>query len=213
MKPALFRFPSLNSASNQLAPKVIMVNNTGLTSPHPAETLSFETFKQEVSTTIDSVFFGCQAAARVMMGQEPLAGQPYAIRGTIINVASVAGEMAIAGHASFCAAMAGVIAMTKVLAAEWGPYGLRVAAVGVGLTEALLEKTGEVEVANLASSLPAKTYMTLKSNAPPGYVPLRAPATPAAVGQAVAYLAGSAAGYITGTSLPIDGGWLAYGYL
>lgn len=191
----------------------IMVNNTALNDPQPAENMPFEKFTQEVSATVNSVFFGCQAAARYMLEQEPSPAGPFSSKGVIVNMASVAGEMAIAGHAAYCSAMAGVIAVTKSLAAEWGPQGVRVVAVGVGLSKSLLEKLGVDTLSNVASTLPAETYMTLKSNAPPGYIPFRRPLSPADVGQAVAYLAGDAAGYTTGTTLYTDGGWLAYGYL
>lgn len=191
----------------------IMVNNTLLNKPQPVEDLPIETFTQGVSATIDSVFFGCQVAAQHMLEQEALQTEPYPLKGSIINVASVAGEMAIPGHAAYCSAMAGVIAITKVLAAEWGPQGVRVAAVGAGITESLLKSIGIEDLSNVESTFPAETYMTLKSNAPTGYIPVKATASPPVVGQAVAYLASGAASYITGTTLYTDGGWLAYGYL
>lgn len=191
----------------------IMVNNTLLNDPQPTEELPIETYIHDVSTTVDAVFFGCQVAAQHMLKQEALQTEPYPLKGSIINVASVAAEMAIPGQAAYCSAMAGVIAITKVLAAEWGPMGVRVTAVGVGITEPLLESIGIEDLSNVESTLPAETYMTLKSNAPAGYIPVKVVASPTAVGQAVAYLASDTASYITGTTLYTDGGWLAYGYL
>jgi len=193
----------------------IMVNNTRLYQPQPAEDLSVDTFIQEVSANVDPVFFGSQMAARRMLAQSPRQTESYPLKGTIINIASVAGVVAIAGHAAFCAAMAGVMAMTQTLAAEWGPHGIRVAAVGAGVTEAMLKEAGAFDnvSANGEVADPAETYMTLQTNAPRGYIPLGFPVTPEAVGQAVAALAADAAGYTTGITLFTDGGWLSYGYL
>ena len=196
----------------------IMVNNTRVNESQPAETLAIDTFRQDVIANVNPVFFGCQIAARQMLAQEPVQTDPYPVKGAIINIASVAGVVAIPGQAAFCAAMGGIIAMTNVLAAEWGPQGVRVVAVGVGITESLLEKAGLAEQPPSSrpgdgTASPAETYMTLLANAPRGYIPVGVPASPAAVGRAVAYLASEAAGYTTGTTLYTDGGWLAYGYL
>lgn len=193
----------------------IMVNNTRLFQPEPADTLSFNTFVQEVSANVDPVFFGSQTAARHMLAQPARQIEPYPLQGVIINIASVAGVVAISGHAAFCSAMAAVMAMTQTLAAEWGPHGVRVAAVGVGITETMLKEIGVLDQpqANDHVADPAETYMTLQANAPRGYIPVGGPVSPEAVGQAVAYLAGDAAAYVTGTTLFADGGWLSYGYL
>lgn len=176
----------------------IMVNNMLAGEPQPAAELPTDMFAQAVSVNLKSVFFGCQIAARHMLTQEPLQVEPHLFRGTIINIASVAGVVAISGHAAFCAAMAGVIAMTKALAAEWGPQGLRVVAVGVGLTESLLE---------------SRPLTEQSAHSAYSHIPLGMPTFPEAIGRAVAYLASDAASYTTGTTLYTDGGWLAYGYL
>ena len=191
----------------------IMVNNTQLYPAQPVEDLPASTFIREVSANVDRVFFGCQIAARHMLAQESMQSEPFPLRGVIINIASVAGVVAIPGYAAFCAAMAGVIAITKVLAVEWGGHGLRVAAVGVGLTETLLAQAGVTSASRQPSALPVESYMTLRANAPQGYIPLGRPTSPEVVAQAVTCLAGSAAAYTTGTTLYTDGGWLAYGYL
>lgn len=193
----------------------IMINNTQPYQPQPAKDLSADTFMREVSANVDPAFFGSQMAARRMLAQPPRQAKPYPVKGTIINITSVAGVVAIAGHAAFCAAMAGVMAITQTLAAEWGPHGIRVVAVGAGVTEAMLKEAGALDnvSANGEVADPAETYMTLQANAPRGYIPLGFPVTPEAVGQAVAALAADATGYTTGTTLFTDGGWLSYGYL
>ncbi len=193
----------------------IMVNNTQLYPAQSAEDLPANIFRHQVSANVDSVFFGCQIAGRHMLAQQPLQSQPFPLRGVIINIASVAGVVAIPGHAAFCAAMAGIIAITKVLAAEWGSHGVRVVAVGAGITEAMLKEIDGLDnvPTNGEMANPVETYMTLQANAPRGYTPLGATVSPEAVGQAVAFLAGDAASYTTGATLFTDGGWLAYGYL
>lgn len=176
----------------------LLVNNTVFSEPQPAAELPVATFALDVALNQKSVFFGCQSAARHMLAQTPLQTEPYPIKGTIINIASVAGVVAIPGYAGLCAAMAGVIAMTRALAAEWGPQGLRVVALGAGLPQSLIEK---YQPASLSTSYIER------------YIPLGVPTSPAAIGEAVVCLASDAAGHVTGTTLYADGGWLAYGYL
>lgn len=176
----------------------IMVNNTVVSDPHPADELPVDTFMHTVSVNLKSVFFGCQLAARHMLDQKPLQAEPSTSKGVIINIASVGGVVAIPGQAAFCAAMAGMIAMTKVLAAEWGPRGLRVVAVGTGLTESLIKKYRPADQPDYSIQ---------------NYIPLGVSTPPEAIGRAVVYLASNDADYTTGTTLYTDGGWLAYGYL
>lgn len=73
----------------------IMVNNTQLYPAQPAKDLPANIFRHQVSANVDSVFFGCQIAGRHMLAQQPLQSQPFPLRGVIINIASVAGVVAI----------------------------------------------------------------------------------------------------------------------
>ncbi len=171
----------------------ILVTVPALLPPTPAELLAVAQFKQDVAMNLGAVFFWCQAAAERMRRQEPAGG-------CIINVSSVGGVLALPGQSAFCAAMAGVIAMTQVLATEWQPYGVRVVGVGAGISRELAAGG------------------TLDLLLPDGITPShhRAPehtVIPAAeVARVVAFLASDAARSINGTTVFADGGWLADGY-
>ncbi len=158
----------------------------------PAESLTLDAFIAGISHNLTEPFFGCQAAAAQMLDQVCPHGTP-ANRGNIVNITSVAGVLALPGHATFCSAMAGLDVATKILAAEWGPRGIRVTAVGAGLSAAVL-----------AGVLPA--------GASARRVPQRSVVTPEQVAAAVCFLLADAAGGVAGSTLYVDGGWLADGY-
>jgi NAD(P)-dependent dehydrogenase (short-subunit alcohol dehydrogenase family) len=157
-----------------------------------AELLTLETFIAGISSNLSEPFFGCQAAAAQMLDQVCPHATPNN-RGDIVNITSVAGVLALPGHATFCSAMAGLDVATRILAAEWGPRGIRVTAVGAGLSAAVL-----------AGVLPA--------GASARRVPERSVVTPEQIAEAVCFLLGDAAGGVAGSTLYVDGGWLADGY-
>lgn len=168
--------------------------NTHIISPGvPAETLPVRQFKQDIETNLGSVFFWCQAVAQQMREQRPGGG-------CIINISSVGGVVALPGQSAFCAAMAGVNAMTKVLATEWHPYGIRVVTVGAGLSSEAAERQ------TLPTVLP--DGKTAGHRRLPGHT-LTSDSELASV---VTYLASAAAKHINGTTVYVDGGWLADGY-
>ena len=113
------------------------------------------------------------------------------IKGSIVNVASQGGVIALKRHAAYCASKAGLISLTKVLALEWGEYGIRVNAVcpGVVQTELLdayeLDATDNPDLANY---------------------PLGRYGQPKDIALAIIYLISDASSWVTGTNLVIDGG-------
>ena len=157
-----------------------------------AESISTEQFKQNIELNLGEVFFWCQAAAEQMSLQNPVGG-------TIINVSSVNGVVALPGQVAFCAAMAGVNAMTKTLGTEWQELGIRVLGLGAGLGRDALE---------------TMTLETLLPDGTAGHrrLPGNTLTTAYELGQVAAYLASDAARLISGTTVYADGGWLADGY-
>jgi 3-oxoacyl-[acyl-carrier protein] reductase len=109
--------------------------------------------------------------------------------GRVINVASVVGPRANAGQANYAAAKAGLIGMTKTIAAEVARRGVTVNAVAPGYIET-----------DMTADLPQEVVQA---------VPARRPGTPDEVAAAVRFLASEDAGYVTGTTLFVDGGMSA----
>jgi NAD(P)-dependent dehydrogenase (short-subunit alcohol dehydrogenase family) len=118
--------------------------------------------------------------------------------GSLINVSAPQGAQAMPLQAHVCAAKAGVDMLTRCLAIEWGPEGLRVNAVVPGPIE------GTEGMARLAPSDGARAAISRG-------VPLRRLGTPDDVARACLFLASDAAAYVSGAILPADGGWLQAG--
>lgn len=116
--------------------------------------------------------------------------------GSIVNVTSVHGEFAQEGGAVLCTASAGVIMLTKVLASEWGRHGVRVNAV------APVPTTQELGAQGDGPDPRERRYL---SRLPIGRLPRSAE-----IAQAVLFLAGDEASFVTGEVVRVDGGWTAY---
>jgi NAD(P)-dependent dehydrogenase (short-subunit alcohol dehydrogenase family) len=116
--------------------------------------------------------------------------------GCIVSLASTFSFVGAANFVAYGVAKAGVAHMTKMLAIEWAPHGIRVNAIAPGSTET---PTREVVLKD-----PAKRDFFLDR------IPLRRFGRPAEMGAAVRYLASRQASYITGQTLLLDGGLTAY---
>jgi NAD(P)-dependent dehydrogenase (short-subunit alcohol dehydrogenase family) len=169
----------------------ILVNNAGVSMAHPSETLSAEDWKKALETDLYGVFYGCQAAAQVMI---PQGG------GCIINITSMYGIVAAPGRLAYCASKAAANMLTKVLATEWAAKKIRVNAIAPGYTRTELVQ-GVIEKGMI--SLPA-----IEKRTPMG----RIGEVEDIEGLAV-FLASEESSFMTGTVINVDGGWVAYGYL
>jgi 3-oxoacyl-[acyl-carrier protein] reductase len=159
----------------------ILVNNAGVTRDGLLVRMKPEDWDLVLEINLDGVFKVTQPAAKLMMRQRS---------GRIVNVASVVGLMGNAGQTNYAASKAGLIGFTKSLARELGPRNVTVNAVAPGfiqtpMTDKLTDEQRE---------------MLLKSVAIPRL------GTPDDVAEAVAFLAGPNASYITGVVLNISGG-------
>ncbi len=182
----------LASAIAPLGRLDILVTIPVLVPAVPAELGTVKQFQADVSANLSEVFFWCQAAAKQMSAQVPYGG-------CIITVSSVGGVVALPGQAAFSASMAGVQAITEVLATEWHSQGVRVVSVGAGLSEELA-----------AQVLPTM----LPDGETPGHrrLPQQTITSPADVANVVTFVASDAGKHINGTTVYTDGGWLADGY-
>lgn len=159
----------------------ILVNNAGITRDSLLVRMSGEDFDDVIAASLRGAFLCSKAVARGMM---------KARRGVIINVSSVVGRRGNAGQANYAAAKAGLIGLTRSLARELGPRGVRVNAVAPGYVETDM-------TANLADGMKEQII----KNTPLGRL-----AAPAEIAGVIAFLASPAAAYITGGVIPVDGG-------
>ncbi len=169
----------------------ILVNNAGISMAHPSEELPAEAWQRALETNLSGTFYGCQAAARVMI---PQGG------GCIINISSIYGMVAAPGRVAYCATKAAANMLTKVLAVEWGDKQIRVNAIAPGYTRTELVQ-GVIDKGMIALD-------AIEKRTPLGRIGEVGDMTGLAV-----YMASDEAAYLTGSVVNVDGGWVANGYL
>jgi NAD(P)-dependent dehydrogenase (short-subunit alcohol dehydrogenase family) len=172
----------------------VLVNNAGIgDGAVSALEQTTERFRRTLSVHVDGCFLMSRAAARAMMAP------PSASRGgAIINLSSIAGHVAIPNRIGYAAAKGAIAMMTRVLACEWAASGIRVNAVAPGyvrtdLVDRLI-RSGKLDEEGILSR-----------------TPLRRLARPDEIANVIAFLAGPHSSFITGTVIPVDGGYLAFG--
>ncbi|AOI65112.1 beta-ketoacyl-ACP reductase [Burkholderia territorii] len=159
----------------------VLVNNAGITQDQLAMRMKDEDWDAVIDTNLKSVFRLSRAVLRPMM---------KARGGRIINITSVVGSAGNPGQANYAAAKAGVAGMTRALAREIGSRGITVNCVAPGFIDTDMTKT-----------LPEEQQAALKTQIPLGRL-----GSPEDIAHAVAFLASPQAGYITGTTLHVNGG-------
>jgi 3-oxoacyl-[acyl-carrier protein] reductase len=171
----------------------IMVNNAGVNARQDervtTECFSDETWHRIINCDLHGCFYGCRAAGQQMVKQGS---------GSIINIASVAGVVALRLQVAFVAAKAAVIKMTEAMACELGPKGLRVNVVSPGSTATESNKPAFFNPDGSLSELAAKIT---------SFIPMNRPGWAEEMACAVAFLASDQAAYINGHNLIVDGGW------
>lgn len=167
----------------------ILVNNAGVYEPHPFLELTEEEWNRTININLKGEFLVAQRAAKEMAKNK---------WGRIINIASIASGgvgVGIAEGAHYSASKGGIIAMTESMAIELAPLGINVNAIGPGAIN--------TPMANPTNLPPSKLVGTLPQ------VPLNRMGEPAEVSAAVVFLASEEASYVTGSTVYVDGGWLA----
>jgi 2-deoxy-D-gluconate 3-dehydrogenase len=165
----------------------ILVNNAGIIRREDALSFTEADWDAALDVNLKTPFFLSQAAARVMLD----AGRG----GKIINIASMLSFQGGIRTASYTASKSGLAGITRLLANEWAAHGINVNAIAPGYFETdntLPLRSDERRNRDILARVPAGRW-----------------GTPADLGGAAVFLASSAADYIHGTVLPVDGGWLA----
>ena len=168
----------------------ILVNNAGVAGNVSAEEMADDTWRRVVAIDLDGVFWCCREVGRRMLARGA---------GSIVNIASMSGHVANdpQPQAHYNSAKAGVIMLTKSLAAEWARRGVRVNSVSPGYIG-----TDMVKAALEATPAWRERWTAL--------TPMGRIGEPSDVAHAVLYLASDAAGYATGTDLIVDGGYTSW---
>jgi NAD(P)-dependent dehydrogenase (short-subunit alcohol dehydrogenase family) len=168
----------------------VLVNNAGISLISPAEDTSAAEFRKVLEVNLLAPFLLAKACGKKMLA---------AHKGSIVNVASVAGLVAVADRAAYNASKHGLIGLTRTLAAEWGGRGVRVNAVCPGWVKT------EMDAGDQAGG----SYNDADIE---GRVPMARFATPGEVARAIAFLADDAeSGFVNGHTLSVDGGWASDG--
>ena len=166
----------------------VLVNNAGASSVGPAENQSAEDFAGILDLNLTSVFALCQLAGRSMLERGA---------GSIVNIASIYGLAASGSlpQAAYAASKGGLVNLTRELAAQWAPRGVRVNAICPGWYRSEL-------TADMLDTESGRNWVNRRT-------PMGRAGEPDELDGALLFLAGRASTYVTGAVVPVDGGYLA----
>ena len=171
----------IEDIGKSIGPISVLVNNAGITRDQILMRMKDEDWNIILDTNLSSVYRTSKAVMRGMM---------KARKGRTLNIASVTGLTGNAGQSNYAAAKAGIIAFSKSLAKEIGSRGITVNVVAPGFIQT-----------DMTDTLPEEAKQALM-----GQIALGRLGSPADIAEAVAFLAGPAAAYITGETLNVNGG-------
>jgi len=167
----------------------VLVNNAGVGAVASTEDLPLERWSRVLAVNLTGPLLCSQAIGRHMLA---------AGRGVIINIGSIFGETGMPMRAAYAASKHGLVGLTRVLAVEWAPRGVRVVTVEPAYVRTSLDTQDQQDGGYSPQDIMART-------------PMGRYGEPAEIAATVAFLASDDASYITGTSVAVDGGWLADG--
>jgi len=167
----------------------ILVNNAGIAQFVPFLEMTEEEWDRTLDINLKGYFLCAQACVKEMVKQKS---------GVIVNIASVAmGQQGVgmSNIVHYCASKGGIAGMTEALAVELAPYNIRVNAISPGMIETPMISSIKQD---------SKTVEAMLAK-----VPMRRVGKPEEVSNLVLFLASEVSSYMTGSTVIIDGGWLA----
>lgn len=164
----------------------MLVNNAGVFFNATFDEMSDTQWHHMIDVNMTSVFLVSQAVIRHWLQNER--------SGAIVNLSSISASIAFTNSAHYCAAKAGVSALTRCIALEYGPRGIRCNALAPGIIETAMTRPALSDPATVAD-------WTRR-------IPLRSFGQPRDVADAALFLASDESRYITGDVLLVDGGWV-----
>ena len=176
-------------AAEKLGRLDILVNNAGMNIRKPPQELPFEAWREVLATNLDSAFVASQAAYPHLK---------HAGGGKIINTGSMMSIFGAAYLAAYAASKGGIVQLTKALACAWAKDNIQVNAVLPGWIDTAMTQRARVELEGLNERVLTRT-------------PVGRWGTPADMAGIAVFLASPASDFITGTAIPVDGGYSSQG--
>ncbi|MCX6721770.1 MAG: SDR family NAD(P)-dependent oxidoreductase [Candidatus Staskawiczbacteria bacterium] len=170
----------------------ILVNNAGIFPFKPFLEMQEQDFEKVIDVNLKGYFLAAQAATKEMQKNQP---NEKGQRGSIINIASIAAIVGFPGLVHYCGSKGGIIGMSKAMALELAPLGIRVNNVDPGAID-----TPGASMTNMDPK--AREAML----AP---IPMKRSGTAQEIANAVLFLASNESSYLTGSTMVVDGGWVA----
>src|SRR4051794_7744802 len=175
------------------APLAGWVNNAGIGTRGTLHRPDTGAIRRVLDVNLGGTMWGCAAAAAAFVEQRS--------GGAIVNISSIHGRRGFANHAAYDTSKGGVDALTRNLAVEYGPVGVRVNAVAPGGIRTPLLERGIAQ-----NPGPEQALRTLES-----FPPLRRIGEPSEIAAVVAFLLSDDASYVSGQSIAVDGAWSVSG--
>jgi NAD(P)-dependent dehydrogenase (short-subunit alcohol dehydrogenase family) len=163
----------------------ILVNNAGTGQIRETLAVDLKAWQELIDTHLTGAFLMSQAAARVMIP---------ARAGVILNIGSVFSVRGMPKRAAYCTAKHGILGLTRALACEWAPHGVRVVALAPGYIETKREVPLDFSSEEITRRAPVRRWGTVDE-----------------VAEVAVFLCSPRASFVTGSLAMVDGGWVAYG--